>query len=268
MARAARRVASAIRRRVGPTGPTDFAGPTGPGLRGPAGLTPPTGRAAGAVVSARFVPAGPAACAVVWARFLPAGPAACAVVWARFVPAGPAAGADAPGRSRSARATVAAAGPVTTGRRDQLTDFADRVLDVVDAIPPGQVMSYGDIAEYLGQGGPRQVGRVMALWGGGVAWWRVIHADGPSCPAMSAKRSPITGRKGRPCGAAGCGWTCGRPAARSASAPAGTHPADRGRGCVHMLDIRQRLITDLGRPNQGKPDKIMTEIRDKSGTRA
>jgi len=48
----------------------------------------------------------------------------------------------------------------------------------VDAIPPGRVMSYGDIAEYLGQGGPRQVGRVMALWGGGVAWWRVIHADG------------------------------------------------------------------------------------------
>jgi len=59
-----------------------------------------------------------------------------------------------------------------------LTDFASRVLDVADAIPPGRVMSYGDVAEYLGQGGPRQVGRVMALWGGGVAWWRVIHADG------------------------------------------------------------------------------------------
>ena len=24
----------------------------------------------------------------------------------------------------------------------------------------------------------RQVGRVMALWGGGVAWWRIVHADG------------------------------------------------------------------------------------------
>jgi alkylated DNA nucleotide flippase Atl1 len=71
---------------------------------------------------------------------------------------------------------------MTGGRRDQLTDFADRVLDVVDAIPPGQVMSYGDIAEYLGQGGPRQVGRVMSLWGGGVAWWRVIHADGSFLP--------------------------------------------------------------------------------------
>jgi alkylated DNA nucleotide flippase Atl1 len=70
-------------------------------------------------------------------------------------------------------------------RRDQagdepagLSDYASRVLDVAEAIPPGQVMSYGDIAEYLGEGGPRQVGRVMALWGGGVAWWRVIHADG------------------------------------------------------------------------------------------
>lgn len=39
-------------------------------------------------------------------------------------------------------------------------------------------MSYGDVAELLGTGGPRQVGRVMALWGGGVAWWRVVHADG------------------------------------------------------------------------------------------
>jgi alkylated DNA nucleotide flippase Atl1 len=59
-----------------------------------------------------------------------------------------------------------------------LTDFASRVLDVADKIPAGQVMSYGDVAEYLGEGGPRQVGRVMALWGGGVAWWRVVHADG------------------------------------------------------------------------------------------
>ena len=62
--------------------------------------------------------------------------------------------------------------------RPALSDFAGRVLDVAEAIPPGRVMSYGDIAEYLGEGGPRQVGRVMALWGGGVAWWRVIHADG------------------------------------------------------------------------------------------
>jgi alkylated DNA nucleotide flippase Atl1 len=57
-------------------------------------------------------------------------------------------------------------------------DFASRVLDVAESIPPGRVMSYGDIAEYVGEGGPRQVGRVMALWGGGVPWWRVVHSDG------------------------------------------------------------------------------------------
>src|SRR5580704_12668465 len=57
-------------------------------------------------------------------------------------------------------------------------DYTARVLDVVDSIPAGRVLSYGDVAEYLEEGGPRQVGRVMALWGGGVAWWRVVHADG------------------------------------------------------------------------------------------
>jgi alkylated DNA nucleotide flippase Atl1 len=60
----------------------------------------------------------------------------------------------------------------------EITDFASRVLDLAESIPPGRVMSYGDIAEYLGDGGPRQVGRVMALWGGGVPWWRVVHSDG------------------------------------------------------------------------------------------
>lgn len=60
----------------------------------------------------------------------------------------------------------------------QLPPYAEDVLQVVEAIPPGRVMSYGDIAEYLGRGGPRQVGWVMANYGGGVPWWRVILADG------------------------------------------------------------------------------------------
>lgn len=62
------------------------------------------------------------------------------------------------------------------------TEFAERVLDVIELIPPGRVMTYGDIAEYLGEGGPRQVGRVLALWGGGVCWWRVVRADGGFLP--------------------------------------------------------------------------------------
>ncbi|MGA8987864.1 MGMT family protein [Aeromicrobium sp.] len=57
-------------------------------------------------------------------------------------------------------------------------EFTERVLDLVDSIPRGRVLSFGMIAEVLQEGGPRQVGRVMALEGGAVAWWRVVRADG------------------------------------------------------------------------------------------
>ncbi|MCY9785639.1 MGMT family protein [Nocardiopsis sp. EMB25] len=57
-------------------------------------------------------------------------------------------------------------------------DYAEEVLSVVESIPPGTVMSYGDIAEYVGRGGPRQVGSVMSTWGGAVPWWRVVRSDG------------------------------------------------------------------------------------------
>ncbi|MEU8954384.1 MGMT family protein [Streptomyces sp. NPDC048518] len=59
-----------------------------------------------------------------------------------------------------------------------LPEYAERVLDVAELIPPGRVMTYGDVAEWLEEGGPRQVGRVMALYGGGVPWWRVVRSDG------------------------------------------------------------------------------------------
>jgi alkylated DNA nucleotide flippase Atl1 len=60
----------------------------------------------------------------------------------------------------------------------ELPDFAEAVLSVVDQIPQGMVMAYGDVAELLGQGGPRQVGSVMSRYGSSVAWWRVIRASG------------------------------------------------------------------------------------------
>ncbi|MFJ5301832.1 MGMT family protein [Streptomyces sp. NPDC088350] len=65
---------------------------------------------------------------------------------------------------------------------DALPEYAERVLDVAERIPPGRVMTYGDVAEWLEEGGPRQVGRVMALYGGVVPWWRVVRADGVLLP--------------------------------------------------------------------------------------
>ena len=58
------------------------------------------------------------------------------------------------------------------------SEFADDVLEVVDLIPEGKVMTYGDIAELLGRGGARGVGTVMARYGSDVPWWRVIRSGG------------------------------------------------------------------------------------------
>jgi len=80
----------------------------------------------------------------------------------------------------------------------EIGDFASRVLEVVDSIPPGRVMSYGAVAELIGVGGPRQVGRVMALWGGGVPWWRVVHADGSLLPGHEREALRHYRREGTP----------------------------------------------------------------------
>jgi len=61
-------------------------------------------------------------------------------------------------------------------------DYAELVLDVVATVPEGRVTSYGAVAaavrEITGRGSARVVGRVMALYGGEVCWWRVVTASG------------------------------------------------------------------------------------------
>ncbi|GAB7031169.1 MGMT family protein [Streptomyces sp. NPDC021749] len=69
----------------------------------------------------------------------------------------------------------------------ELPAYAERVLSVAELIPAGRVMTYGDVAEYLDEGGPRQVGRAMALYGGAVPWWRVVRADGRLLPGSELR---------------------------------------------------------------------------------
>ena len=57
-------------------------------------------------------------------------------------------------------------------------EYVGDVLEVVAAIPPGRVLTYGDVAGLVGRGGPRQVGQVMSRWGASVPWWRVLQASG------------------------------------------------------------------------------------------
>ena len=56
--------------------------------------------------------------------------------------------------------------------------FVAAVLDIVDAIPPGRVMTYGDVAAVLGSRAARVVGQTMAQYGADAPWWRVIRAGG------------------------------------------------------------------------------------------
>lgn len=58
---------------------------------------------------------------------------------------------------------------------DDLT--VERVLRVVEAIPVGRVVAYGEVGAIVGVG-PRLVGRIMGTWGSSVPWWRVTNSYG------------------------------------------------------------------------------------------
>lgn len=60
----------------------------------------------------------------------------------------------------------------------QLPEVVERVLETVDAVPPGRVTSYGRVAAAVGGLGPRQVGAVMSRYGSLTCWWRVVDAGG------------------------------------------------------------------------------------------
>ncbi len=56
--------------------------------------------------------------------------------------------------------------------------YVEAVLSIVERVPEGRATTYGLIAEAVGRGGARGIGRVMALYGAPVPWWRVVRADG------------------------------------------------------------------------------------------
>jgi methylated-DNA-protein-cysteine methyltransferase related protein len=61
-------------------------------------------------------------------------------------------------------------------------EYVEEVLSLVERIPPGRVMSYGAIAEYLysrsGRASARHVGTIMSRYGAAVPWHRVVSGGG------------------------------------------------------------------------------------------
>lgn len=63
-----------------------------------------------------------------------------------------------------------------------MTDFEDHVVALVRALKPGELVTYGELAIEAGRpGAARAVGNIMATVEG-LAWWRVVHADGRLVP--------------------------------------------------------------------------------------
>jgi len=78
-------------------------------------------------------------------------------------------------------------------RRDLLDnmdmELAQRMLDVVAAIPPGKVSTYGDVAARSGSRSARLAGFVLAqLSDEDTPWHRVLRADGTPAAHLAAEQ--------------------------------------------------------------------------------
>jgi methylated-DNA-protein-cysteine methyltransferase-like protein len=64
-----------------------------------------------------------------------------------------------------------------------VSELEDRALEVLKALVPGEVVSYGDVAEDAGfPGRARAVGHLLATTAVDVPWWRVVTTNGRLVP--------------------------------------------------------------------------------------
>ena len=86
---------------------------------------------------------------------------------------------------------------------DESLPLSERVLACVELIPPGRVLAYSDVAEFVHTRAARNVGRIMATDGADVPWWRVLRADGSCAPhirneqlrRLAAEGVPLRGER-------------------------------------------------------------------------
>ena len=67
-----------------------------------------------------------------------------------------------------------------------------RIIDVLMTLQPGEVTTYGDVAEIAGY--PRQsrlVGRILSTTDADVPWWRVVNAVGRLVPGNERTQTEL-----------------------------------------------------------------------------
>ena len=76
-------------------------------------------------------------------------------------------------------------------------DREQRILAVIRSLGPGEVVTYGDIAEDAGY--PKQsrfVGRILATTDEEVPWWRVVNSVGRLVPGHERKQAALLRAEG------------------------------------------------------------------------
>lgn len=70
-----------------------------------------------------------------------------------------------------------------------MTEFERRVRAVIVALRPGDVVTYGDVAEEAGHpGAARAVGNILA-GSDGLPWWRVVAVSGRLVPGHEREQA-------------------------------------------------------------------------------
>ncbi len=75
-------------------------------------------------------------------------------------------------------------------RRTEPPAFDAAVGAVLEALGPGDVVTYGEVAQEAGfPGRARAVGRLLASSGGAYPWWRVVTASGRLVPGLEVEHA-------------------------------------------------------------------------------
>jgi len=72
-----------------------------------------------------------------------------------------------------------------------------RIIDVIRALGPGEVVTYGDIADVAGY--PKQsrlVGRILASTAEDLPWWRVVNSIGRLVPGNERRQATMLRAEG------------------------------------------------------------------------
>ena len=78
-------------------------------------------------------------------------------------------------------------------------ELANRMLEIVAAVPPGRVTTYGEIAARAGSRSPRLAGRVLSLLSDDeTPWHRVVRADGSPAPQLLTRQTKLLAAEGVP----------------------------------------------------------------------